>query len=133
MLLVVILFSVEGCSHSSTECREPTDLFLNSCSMKQNCSVLLPETQIVGCGAKYADLLTYEYQCLPVEPSDTTPAKIFTCGQEREIGSDTEHGFLQSRLYPQYLLGQSCVFQITPPTGYGVNFYFLDVALSSAE
>lgn len=101
--------------------------------MKQNCSVLLPETQIVECGAKYADLLTYEYQCLPVGPSDLTPAKVFTCGQVDPIGPEVEHGFLQSPLYPQYLLGQSCMFEIHPPPGYGVNFYFLDVALSSVE
>ena len=61
-----------GCAHSPHECRQPTDLLLTACGgLRQNCSLLLPETQIVGCGfGVVADFLDYEYQCVPAAPTD---------------------------------------------------------------
>ncbi len=120
-----------GCSHSKNECRQPTDLVLNECSGKQECNVFFPETQIVGCPAKYADLLDYEYQCIPSSPV-LPQTKVYTCDDISV--QDSSNGFVTSPKYPLYQVGiNNCELKITPPVDYGVKLYLIDLALSSSE
>lgn len=98
--------------------------------MKQTCPFYFGDTEISGCGAStYADILHYDYQCVPTKATDT--AKEYTCG-DGPI-QDAEHGFVKSPKYPGYEINKECDLEITPPVGYAVRFYMLDLALSSDE
>ena len=118
-----------GCGHSKNECRQPTDLIMNECSGKQECNVFFSETAITNCGSNYADLLDYEFQCIPSSPKPPNTLS-YTCN---DISiQDVTNGFVSSPKYPNYELAVSnCELKITPPVDFGLKFYLIDLALSS--
>ncbi len=118
-----------GCAHSSKECRAPTDFLMNLCTMKNTCNIYFPETEITGCGVKYADLLEYEYQCIPTEVDQIK--KEFSCGSSDVITD--ENGFLSSPGYPSYDMQKNCNMTIKLPDTKGAKLFILDLALRSDE
>ncbi len=98
--------------------------------MKNRCDIYFPETEITGCGAKFADMLDYDYQCLPTQA--TLTAKEYTCGDSGAITS--ENGFLRSPGYPNYDMQKNCQMSIQPPAAqYGAKLFLLDLALRTDE
>lgn len=47
--------------------------------------------------------------------------------------SDVRNGFVQSPNYPQPSVDYDCVFNVTPPAGYGLIFYIIDLSLKNTN
>ena len=119
-----------GCTHTKSDCLQPTDIILNYCSGKQSCSVYFPETKIARCRNEYADLLDFEYQCVPTSPLDND-VKTYTC--DDKTVSDVFNGFVQSPKYPEHSYGLDCILTIRPPKNYAFRFYLIDLSLKNTD
>lgn len=117
---------------SDKECYQPTNLLLTECSNRQNCSLYFPETEITRCYAKYADLLHYEFQCIPnIPPKGSKP---FSACLDKEINS-VKNGIITSPNYPQYsggLTPNDCTLKVAPSVNNGIKFFITDLGLSSS-
>ena len=116
---------------SPKECTQPTNILLTECSNRQNCTVYFPQTEITRCESKYADLLHFEYQCIPtLPPKNSDPFTI--CSDKAVL--QAPNGIIQSPGYPTYIaqvLG--CSLRLTPPADMGVKFFFIDLSFSIAN
>jgi len=75
-----------------------------------------------------ADLLDFEYQCIPARPINN--AKIYTCN---EIATSVQNGFIQSPNYPKQLFDEDCHVKVIPPANYSLKFYFVDLSLKGTD
>ena len=78
---------------------------------------------------KFADMLDYDFQCLPTKAILT--AKEFTCGDGGVIKD--ENGFSRSPGYPSYDMQKSCEMSIQPAEMYGAKLFLLDLALRTDD
>lgn len=82
------------------------------------------------CRTSIADLLYFQFQCIPTEPPKGS--KVFTC-QDKKI-EYISNGIIQSPDYPQYPSGlNDCSLEITPPDMNGIKFYIIDLSLSASN
>lgn len=120
-----LVYTGAGCKHSGNECSQPAQVVTNACAGKTECSLFLPPTAISLCNDRVADLLDFEFQCIPTEAAGGS--RVYSCDSPN-IGP-VKNGFLISPGYATYTPNvRNCDFKITPNANEGLKLYLIDLA-----